>query len=505
MLQDLPFKPAPWAALALSAWLLQPTAPAEAASTVIERVTLISPEREDLVAGAWIRFEDGKITATGVSSEAPPPETDVVIDGQDRYLIPGLIDSHVHLYHATGLRRRYTQAYDTLRADFLAQQPKSFLYHGFTTVIELNADSTTNDRFTRTPPHPRLFHCSRGAVLKDGFMSLDVEGPLEAAYPGYFADHHAAGTDPVAGHTPEDAVRRIAENGGICVKAYYEEALWWPRKPKPAFLLPSRRIMKDLVAAAHTHGLPVILHAKTPDGHRFALDTGVDILAHGMWEWPGQRFDAETPKPDYEKVAMDVAASPLALQPTFATIRNTRSLFMPELLADPAWAKVVPDRFRTYLAGAAEPQRKDFEAVFGPLLRKNAPGRPLRDLQGAFNARYEKLIGRMAANGARLLFGTDTAVGGFGFAAPPGLAGYWEMQAWRRAGVPLRTLFRALTLDNARAFRLDNRLGSIEPGKVADLLLLRQNPLETVEAYDSIELVVLGGEVIARDSLAAAQ
>lgn len=485
------------AALAVFLSVSQPGA--QAASTLIEGVTLISAERDAPLPNAWVLIEKDRITGLG---QGPAPAADIKLDATGRYLIPGLIDSHVHLYHATGLKRRYTETYEALQADFFAQQPRSFLYFGFTTVIELNADFASNDRFTAAAPHPRLFHCSKGAVLKDGFMSLEIEGPLETAYPGYFADHYAAGTGPVAGHTPEDAVHRIKETGGICVKAYYEEALWWPRKPKPEFALPSRKIMRDLVTAAHAHDLPVVLHATTPTGHRFALEAGIDILAHGMWEWPGQRFDAPEPKPAYEQIALKVARGPLGLQPTFSTISNTRSLFMPELLADPAWTKVVPESFRAYLTSAKTLQRQDFETVFGPLLKKSAPGRPFRDLQRDFNARYEHLIGRMAKEGANLLFGTDTAVGGFGFAAPPGLAGYWEMKAWRRAGIPLHTLFRALTLDNARAFHLDDRLGSIEPGKAADLLLLRKNPLETVEAYDTIELIVLGGEVLARESLA---
>ncbi|MES0883736.1 amidohydrolase family protein [Roseibium sp. SCP14] len=476
-----------------------------AATTLIHSITVVSPERSAPLENAWVLLEDETIADVG--SGAPPEHADTVIDGANRYLVPGLIDSHVHLYHATGLKRRYTGKFEELRAEFFAQQPRSFLYHGFTTVIELNADFRSNARFTKTDPHPRLFHCGQGAVLSGGFMSLEVEdGNLGKAYPGYFIDHHARDdekTSRVPGHSPEDAVRHIAERGGICVKAYYEEALWWPRKPKPDFALPTDKIMRELVEAAHTREMPVILHATTPRGHRFALDTGVDVLAHGMWEWPGQRFDAPMPKPDYEKIATEVAQSSLHLQPTFSTIRNTRSLFQPEVLADDAWQNVVPSTFRAYLTTAAEAQKQDFENLFGPLLEKNAPGQFFRNLQRDFNLRYERLIGRMANQGANLLFGTDTAVGGFGFAAPPGLAGYWEMQAWVRAGIPLQTLFNSLTLANARAFNLDDRLGTVEPGKTADLLILRQNPLKNVSAYDAIEMIILNGEFINRETLAA--
>jgi imidazolonepropionase-like amidohydrolase len=123
----------------------------------------------------------------------------------------------------------------------------------------------------------------------------------------------------------------------------------------------------------------------------------------------------------------------------------------------------------------------------------------------AFASRYERLIGAMAADDANLLFGTDTAVGGFGWASPPGLAGYWEMHAWRRAGVPLETLFESLTIGNARAFGLDRELGTIEAGKLADLLILTSNPLEDVMAYDTIDRVILGGEVFERRSLSAGE
>lgn len=86
---------------------------------------------------------------------------------------------------------------------------------------------------------------------------------------------------------------------------------------------------------------------------------------------------------------------------------------------------------------------------------------------------------------------------------PPGLSGYREMQAWVAAGIDLRRILQSATLDNAEAFSLGEEIGSVEVGKRADLLLLGANPLDTVEAYDRIEQIILGGEVIERASLAA--
>lgn len=78
------------------------------------------------------------------------------------------------------------------------------------------------------------------------------------------------------------------------MKLHYEEALWWPGGA-PAFSLPSKDIVRDIIQEAHKVGIPVLLHATTPKAHEFALDVKVDILAHGLWEWPDQDFDDTEP------------------------------------------------------------------------------------------------------------------------------------------------------------------------------------------------------------------
>jgi imidazolonepropionase-like amidohydrolase len=106
----------------------------------------------------------------------------------------------------------------------------------------------------------------------------------------------------------------------------------------------------------------------------------------------------------------------------------------------------------------------------------------------------------MLKDGVPLVFGSDTPAGD-GFGNPPGLNGRLELQDWADAGAPLPLILRAATLDNAVALGLSREVGSIEVGKRADLLLLRQNPLTTITAYDSIEMIFLNGEPIARETL----
>ena len=82
--------------------------------------------------------------------------------------------------------------------------------------------------------------------------------------------------------------------------------------------------------------------------------------------------------------------------------------------------------------------------------------------------------------------------------------GRLEMQAWADAGAPLPLVLRAATLNNAKALRLDKEVGSIEVGKRADVLLLRENPLEKIGAYDTIDTVFLNGIPITRGTLTPA-
>ena len=70
-------------------------------------------------------------------------------------------------------------------------------------------------------------------------------------------------------------------------------------------------------------------------------------------------------------------------------------------------------------------------------------------------------------------------------------------------GIPLQAIFAAGTINNARSLRLEKDYGTIEKGKIANLLLLDANPLASVEAWTKIDKVILHGEPIERETLAA--
>ena len=85
----------------------------------------------------------------------------------------------------------------------------------------------------------------------------------------------------------------------------------------------------------------------------------------------------------------------------------------------------------------------------------------------------------------------------------PGLNGFMEMcQLWS-AGLSLEQILRAATIDNARLLRIDSLVGTIQPGKTANLVLLNSSPLESVDADDCIVAVWVHGKLIPGEELAA--
>lgn len=483
----------------------------EPVDLAIRNVTVISPERATPLKEVDVLIDDGRIVSVGRPRNSPATTN---IDGAGRFLAPGLIDGHVHLYHATGLNRRYTASFDALYAAFQEQQPRSYLYFGYTTVVEPNADVAANRRFESAPARPDVVHCGQGLVLSNDFMAADFDSEAEflAAFPNFLHDRFTtpalpAGFDPTE-HTPAATVARIAESGGRCVKMYYEEALWWPAESRPSFALPSDAIIREVLAEAHARKMPVLLHGTTPAAYRLAARTGVDVLAHGLWDWDGAFLGRVDIPAEALAAIEEVAGAGVAVQPTMQTGANTVSLFAPDLLNDPNLGYVLPPAYLEYLRTDAQRGRDEFLRRVGPVLneafeRGEAASADPEHMVRTYFARLERIIAMMHSRGVPFRFGSDTAVGGAGWGNPPGLNGYWEMRDWARAGVSLKTIFKAATLDNAELFGLAEELGSVETGKRANLLLMSMNPLKNVEAYDSIDVVVLNGRVLERASVAA--
>jgi imidazolonepropionase-like amidohydrolase len=220
------------------------------------------------------------------------------------------------------------------------------------------------------------------------------------------------------------------------------------------------------------------------------------VLAHGLWVWPGDpRIDV--PPPEVISVIAAAAHAGTRVQPTMQTVEGERAMLDPSLLDDPRLALSLPAAVTAYLRSAEGVKARTTQLEE---YRKASPSPGFEPLLKAAIERTHASFKLMLDDHVALIFGSDTP-GVDGFGNPPGLNGRLELQNWANAGAPLPLILRAATLDNAMALGLSHELGSIEVGKRADLLLLRENPLANVSAYDSIETIFVNGEPVLREAL----
>lgn len=469
----------------------------------ISDVTIISPENLDNIGVGSVLIEDGKIVRVERGTAAKAPAGSRVISGTGKFLIPGLIDSHVHLASVPGVDEDKLfverKALPEMIRQYYQQLPRSYLYFGYTTVIDLAVvERRVLDHFRHAPEHPDLYDCGPSLPVANGYpMSFAPPATRFQLFPNWILDpEHAtglpAGYDP-AKHTPAAAVAEDKAAGGICVKTYFERGFGRDRN------LPviTSALIAQVREAAHHDGLPVMMHANSFEAQKFAVDAQVDVIAHGMWNWGELDGRPELP-PEIKSLLDRIVAEKIGYQPTIQVMEGLRANFDPEYLRMPEIRKVIPAKLLEWFQS---PEGKWFKKELAgdspkpdAVMRARYDGGPIRQV--------DQVVAYLAGKNARFLFGTDTP------SAPtygnlPGLNGYLEMRDLQHAGMSLQEILRAATIENARMFHLDSQIGTIESGKIANLVLLSKSPLESVDAYNSIVTVFIHGNPMARETLAS--
>ena len=445
-----------------------------AVGLVISDVTVVSAERVAPLEHAYVRIRDGRIAE--VSSR--PIKGVEEIDGKGRFLIPGLIDTHVHLAIAPGFPASMTAADAAANPEIvaaaLAQDPKSYLYFGFTTVLDMVGSGERIARWNALEVRPDAYFCG-AAVIVNGTTS-------HVRHPGFsYAESTAEFAQVMTGaaqEASEAVVGRIADDGALCVKTMYDGYIG---------MTPSVEELKALTSRAHARGLSVFIHANRREAQARAVAAGIDVIAHGMW-----RNRGEAPELDAEArgILQGVVDQQIGYQPTTQVIAGELDMLSADYLKRPELTDVYPARLLEGYAGALGEN---------PVRKRNVGAEDR--LHGTIR-RDAEMTRYLADSDARLLFGTDTPSAPL-HTNPPGLNGRLEMDNWIAGGVTEARLFRAMTVDNARLMKLEKEIGTVEVGKKANLVLLGADPLESVRAYDVIETVFLHGKPIARGTLSA--
>lgn len=467
----------------------------------ITDVTIVCPENIAHLDRGSVLIENERIVRVERKASAKPPADATVVSGEGGFLIPGLIDSHVHLASVPGVAPELNvnpdAAHAAMLADYYKQLPRSYLYFGYTTLIDLAVvKREVLDDFGRAPLHPDLYDCGPSLPLANGYPMSFAPPPLRfELFPNFLYDPAQSAGIPAEykpqDHTPAAVVAADKRAGAICVKTYFEHGFGKQRN-LPVITPAMAAAVRN---AATQISLVMMMHANSFEAQQFAVDADVDVIAHGMWNWGALDRQSELP-PEIKTLLDRIVQNRTGYQATIQVMGGLRAYFDPEYLKMPGIPQVIP---AALLAWFNSPEGKwfgkeiDEDNTSDADMRQGFDRGPIR--------RVRQVVGYLAARNANFLFGTDTP------SAPtygnlPGLNGYLEMQQLHDSGLSLEQIFRATTINNAREFKLDSQVGTIEPGKIANLVLLRKSPLERVDAYDSIVTVWLHGRPMSRDSLA---
>jgi imidazolonepropionase-like amidohydrolase len=472
---------APALLLPLAALLAAPpppplaTAPQPGAPPVLALVgaTLLDGTGAPAVADSVVLVGDGKIACAGTREQCPPPEGVETVDLTGRFVTPGLIDAHVHFSQtgwadgrpdALDLRERYP--YAEVVAD-LETHPerffRTFLCSGVTAVFDVGGYPWTFDlpaRAEAADAAPRVSAAGPLLSTLDHWLNLPAERQFI-----YLEDEEAA----------RRGVEYLAARGADAVKVWSIQVS--EREPEAV-----RRAVETAGEEAGRRGLPLIVHATELDTAKAALRAGARLLVHSVWDRP---VDEE-----FLELALDSGA---VYCPTLTVVRGYQRMF------EAAAAGGVPEVDDPNVCVDAQTlARVAATAGVGPMvepeqLARRAERTAERERLGAEN------LARVAAAGIPVAMGTDAG-------NPLTLHGpsvYAELEAMEAAGMTPMVVLVAATHGGARALGREDELGTVEPGKAADLLVLAADPTRSASAFRSVVSVVRGGRVWRVEELAA--
>jgi imidazolonepropionase-like amidohydrolase len=428
---------------ALSAAVLLSGA-AQAETTVFKNFTLIDGTGRKPVADAALVVSDGHIQAVGRAAEVKTPAGAKVVDLGGKYVIPGLIDNHVHVALVNGLKqdiKYYTR-------QNVESQLRTYAAYGVTAVQVLGTDKdlifdVIHDQRAHEPDMARVFSVGRGVVFQGSYGGV-------AGLPASVA-------------TPEQAramVDKQAANGADMIKFWMDDELGTIKVRMPY------TISKAVIDEAHKHHLKVLAHVFYLANAKELVREGVDGFAHEVRDQPVD----------------DALVSAMKARPTSqyaATLSREASFTYSRLpfLNDPFFTRGVTPDVVDELKSPAHQQK----LANGPEFKRYGP---------IFNyamANFHK----EEAGGVRYGMGTDSGPSG----RFPGYFAHWEMQLMAKAGLTPMQVLVAATHDNAELIGAKD-LGTLEPHKQADMVVLDKDPTADIAATRTIRAVYVAGKSV---------
>jgi hypothetical protein len=463
----------PWAVpLSLTFWILGCMAlllvtqsvhsqPESSEAILIQNIQIIDIEADRIHPSSNVLIREGRIQP----SENNTGDNSLVIDGEGLYLMPALWDMHAHIRHP-------------LAESLILPQ---FIANGVTGIREMNSECDS--------PDGGDFCLSRMQQWQEQIESGELLGPRFLALSSFPVNppwDYQASEEEIRG-----LVAEMDRRGVDLIKTYF-------RLSPQAFLwLADEAGKRGLDFAGH---LPMQMRAEE------AADAGLRSLEHardflfdcyaGSAEFRAQAR-TQNPEPAVRRQMVD-GFIPEICQRSFAAFVENGSWYVPThvtrrldaLASDPTFRN--DPRLRYIWPEIRQQWQRDADNMAA--LAEN-PG----DAE-AMLAFYEKgleITGLAHEAGVRILLGTDSGDSYSFF----GSSVHDELAELVKAGLSPAEALAAATISAAEFLRLEEDYGTVEPGKVADLLLLQENPLQDINHSRSIEGLLFNGNYYDRQAL----
>lgn len=448
-------------------------------------------------ANGAVLVRDGKFAAVGRREAVQVPGCARVIDGSGKYVTPGFIDTNVHV-GMPGSPIDFARYWDQL-SDLAIEGAQLHLKHGVTSIRDsygvLKPLLVARDRIRRGEvPGARLF-VAGNIVGWSGNFSLSFRGrDPESYFEEWVNDQMTQGTGETLGWLSPDSLRAVI-NRYIDLGVDFVKVGVTAHNHNVPTLVFSQRQLDAIVSTVHQRGLVAETHATTPEGLHMSLTAGMDLIQH----------------PEVMGVAItDELIQLLGQKKAICSIHGNNH-------AGRAWQRF-EGRGRQGGAGAATgaggrggsgsadtptelrnwPKPERTEKMWQDSMRTNNP-RTLRD-----NAI------RIVKSGCVITTATDNAMGtppefsrdpNAWQAREPGPGTLATIESLVEFGMTPSDALVAATKNGALALHMQDRLGTIEAGKIADLVMLDADPLQNISNIRKISLVIKDGVAIERERL----
>jgi imidazolonepropionase-like amidohydrolase len=454
--------------------LLLTAAPALAgqqASTALVGATLVDGTGAPAVLDAVIVMKGPLIVCAGPRSACPVPADARRLDLRGKWVIPGLVDTHVH-FSQTGWvdgrpdaldLRDAGYPYERVSADLAAHPERffrSYLCSGVTSVFDVGGFPWTwgLEARTRESTEAPTVRAAGPLLSTIDFRLIDL--------PGHEQMIHLADSSVV-----RSSVRGHAAWGAAALK------VWYIMPPQPPDTARMSALVHAAGALARQAGLPLIVHATGLWQAKDAVRAGATLLVHSVTDRP---VDDEF----------------------LALARSAGTVYTPTLVVSDGYRQVAARRFardRQPLECVDPATRAKALGTDTVALDRRPPDEQVARRTAAVERAYQLALANLAAvhrAGIPVVLGTDAG-------NPLTLHGgsvFMELEAMQAAGLPPLDVLVAATRNGARAMGLE-RTGTVAAGSVADLVILEADPLADIANVRSISRVVRRGRMFTRAEL----